>query len=194
MITKSRASEASENLFQITDQIRRITRIIGNLRAFARQEHTPSDRIDLVKVTARALELMHADFVSAGIIERTTLPNTQILVMAGKVRLEQVVLNLVSNALDAMQTTSAKTLTVVLEHQGDQAMLSIQDTGTGIILPERVFEPFYTTKELGSSKGLGMGLSLSFGLVVSFGGQLSCHNLENGAEFVMTLPTVKEVQ
>jgi len=87
-----------------------------------------------------------------------------------------------------MQTIQDKTLTIVLEEMDEQVMLSVRDSGTGIQDPTKVFEPFYTTKELGSSKGLGMGLALSFGLVASFGGNLSCRNLENGAEFIVTLP------
>ena len=83
-------------------------------------------------------------------------------------------------------------MTVTLERVGESAVLTVGDTGSGINEPERVFEPFYTTKELGASKGLGMGLALSHGLVSNFGGTLSCRNLERGAEFVMTLPLAKE--
>ncbi len=190
---RSRTSDAVENFSLIGDQIRRITRIIGNLRAFARQEHTPSDLVDVVRITGRALELMKSDTDCAGVTVKAQLPDQPVLVMAGKVRLEQVVLNLVSNAIDAMQTAQKKVLTVVMEERGGQIMLFVQDTGAGIKEIERVFEPFYTTKELGSSKGLGMGLALSFGLVSRFGGQLTCRNLKKGAEFTMSLPIVKEV-
>ncbi|MCP4185534.1 MAG: hypothetical protein GY761_19860 [Hyphomicrobiales bacterium] len=189
---RSRASEAVENFTLIGDQIFRITRIIGNLRAFARQEHTPTDRVDVVHVTGRALELLKKETDSAGVTVHVQLPDQSIFVMAGKVRLEQVVLNLVSNAMDAMQTAKEKVLSVVMEEKGEQIVLSVQDTGTGIKDPERVFEPFYTTKELGSSKGLGMGLALSFGLVSGFGGQLTCQNIKKGAEFTMILPIAKE--
>ena len=194
LIVRSRTSEATENLALIGDQVRRITRIIGNLRAFARQEHTPSDRVNVVEVTARALELVKNETDCAGVTVLAQLPDQPIFVMAGKVRLEQVVLNLVSNALDAMQSAKNKVLTVIMEEQGDQINLSMRDTGGGIKEPERVFEPFYTTKELGSSKGLGMGLSLSFGIVSRFGGQLTCRNTQNGAEFTITLPIAKEVK
>ncbi|MBT4019567.1 MAG: hypothetical protein HOE62_16560 [Alphaproteobacteria bacterium] len=188
LIDRSRTSEAAENLTLITDQIRRITRIIGNLRAFARQEHTPSERIDLNLVIRQAITLTQSDIASSGVTLKLSLPEHAVFVMAGKIRLEQVVLNLVSNALDAMQSIHDKTLTIVLEDLEEQVMLSVRDSGAGIQDPTRVFEPFYTTKELGSSKGLGMGLALSFGLVASFGGNLSCRNLVNGAEFIMTLP------
>ncbi|MEP3279143.1 MAG: ATP-binding protein [Stappiaceae bacterium] len=188
LIERARTSEAAENLSQIADQVRRITRIIGNLRAFARQENAPSDRVDLVEVTNRAMKLVQNEIASAGVEVEVTLPDEPVFVMAGRVRLEQVVLNLVSNALDAMQTTDEKKLSIELKPQADSVTLSVRDTGTGIEETERVFEPFYTTKELGSSKGLGMGLALSFGLITRFGGQLNCRNREQGAEFIITLP------
>ncbi len=192
LIKKSRTPEAADNLSRIADQVRRITRIIGNLRAFARQEHAPSERIDLAQVTKRAMDMVRGELEASGVTVVTTVPPEPIYVMAGKVRLEQVVLNLLSNAVDAMQGAHKKILTIALEDPGEQVRLSVRDTGTGIKEPERVFEPFYTTKQLGSSKGLGMGLALSFGLVTHFGGQLTCQNTEDGAEFVMLLPIHRE--
>ncbi len=192
LIVRARTSDASDNLAQIANQTRRITRIIGNLRAFARQEHRPSERVELVETTNRALELMQSEIASAGVTLSTDMPDNGIFVLAGKLRLEQIILNLVSNALDAMLNSGHKELSVSLEEIDGKAVLSMQDTGSGIKDPERVFEPFYTTKELGSSKGLGMGLALSFGLVSSFGGQLSCRNLPQGAEFTVSLPILSE--
>jgi len=104
--------------------------------------------------------------------------------------LEQVVLNLVSNALDAMAQTPEKTLHLNLLKNGEQAVLTVRDTGVGIKEPERVFEPFYTTKNLGASHGLGMGLALSFGIINRLGGQLSCRNTDDGAEFKIVLPVL----
>ena len=191
LIQKSRSSEASENLSHISDQIRRITRIIGNLRAFARQEHAPTDRVDLVMVVGNAIDMMHKEMKDAGIVLTIKHPEEAVEVMAGKVRLEQVVLNLLTNALDAMLGVNIRRLAVTLETRGEEAVLIVQDTGGGIKEPKRVFEPFYTTKDLGSSKGLGMGLALSFGLVAHFGGQLQCRNYGDGAEFTMSLPLLK---
>jgi two-component system C4-dicarboxylate transport sensor histidine kinase DctB len=97
----------------------------------------------------------------------------------------------VSNAIDAMQNRDEKLLTVLVEHDDKNVTLIVRDTGGGIEDPARVFEPFYTTKELGASKGLGMGLALSFGLISHFGGQLTCRNLEKGAEFRVDLPKIE---
>ena len=184
--------KAFGNFVEISNQIRRITRIIGNLRAFARQEVSPSDFVGLSGITSRSLHLMEDDLSEAGIHVTQDLPDVPVPVLAGKVRLEQVVLNLVSNAVDAMQNSEEKVLSVVLSTADGRAQLTVSDTGSGIKEPDRVFEPFYTTKELGSSKGLGMGLALSYGIVKRFGGQLSCRNIQSGAQFTMTLPLAEQ--
>ena len=194
LLEKSRKVEASKNLTQIADQVRRITRIIGNLRAFAKQENTPTEQIDLCGVVFRAVDLMQTDIRNGFIDQKIGVPKHPLFVTAGKVRLEQVVLNLVSNALDAMQSSNEKLLTVLVEDNDKTVSLIVRDTGSGIEDPARVFEPFYTTKELGSSKGLGMGLALSFGLISNFGGQLTCRNLKKGAEFKVDLPKADNIK
>ena len=94
-----------KTLVRIAEQIHRITRIIGNLRAFARQEKTATDLVDLVDITRHALTLVEGDIASNSVNLELELPDQALIVLAGRVRLEQVVLNLVSNALDAMQVT-----------------------------------------------------------------------------------------
>lgn len=192
LIERGRSEDAGENLRQIGEQIERISRIIGNLRAFARQEHAPLERIDLRQVVTRGLTMMESEIQMRGVDLQKSIPAEPVFVRAGKVRMEQVVVNLVTNALDAMDEVVERKLAVSLERAGEGARLTVRDTGIGIRDPERVFEPFYTTKQLGSSNGLGMGLALSFGLVSHFGGQLSCRNLECGAEFEILLPIEEE--
>jgi len=184
-LDRSKPDAAGENLALISGQINRITRIIGNLRAFARQEVEPTDTIDFVEITRAALQLCQDDVSAAGVTLDVTLPGQPVLVLAGRVRLEQVVLNLITNAVDAMSETAQKRLDVRLT---TGAVLTVRDSGHGIKDVGRVFEPFYTTKELGSSKGLGMGLALSHGIIARFGGTLTCRNLTPGAEFKITLP------
>ncbi len=192
LLEKSRKNDAADNLGRIAEQVHRITRIIGNLRAFARQEKTAFDRIDLAEVVRHALKLVEAEIENHSVRLLVDVADKPVFVLAGRVRLEQVVLNLVSNALDAMQDTTERILEVRLETFDGNAVLTVSDTGSGVSEPDRVFEPFYTTKELGASKGLGMGLALSHGLVSNFGGTLSCRNLRTGAEFVMSLPLKEE--
>lgn len=191
-LEKNAQNRVEENLSHITGQVQRITRIIGNLRAFARQDTTPTERIDFVDVTRAALDLMRNELEGGGISAQISLPTEPIYIVAGRVRLEQVILNLLSNAADAMSEVHAKQLGLQMSVRGGQATLTVQDNGTGIADPDRVFEPFYTTKDLGASRGLGMGLALSFGIVTRFHGALTCRNLNPGAEFQITLPLAEK--
>jgi two-component system C4-dicarboxylate transport sensor histidine kinase DctB len=188
LLARGNPDPAAQNLTQISDQVHRINRIIGNLRTFARQEAAPTEVVDFQSVISSALEMARDDIVKAKVGLDARLPEGPLWVLAGQVRLEQVVLNLISNALDAMTGAKHKDLRLVLGCVGEVAHFTVTDSGHGIANPTSVFEPFYTTKDLGSSKGLGMGLALSHGIITRFGGTLSCRNLTRGAEFKITLP------
>jgi len=188
LLARDRPQSVEDNLSQISGQVRRITRIIGNLRAFARQEVAPTEWINFRETVESALKLAQEDLKAGKIITKVDLTDDPLQINAGKIRLEQVILNLISNAIDAMEDSDEKTLLIRLARNGDKAVLSLIDTGTGIPDPDRVFEPFYTTKNLGSSQGLGLGLSLSIGLVQQFGGDLKCRNVAQGAEFTVEFP------
>lgn len=194
LIGKSRTQDAVGNFAQISEQIGRITRIIGNLRTFSKQEATPTSKIDVVVVVQRAMKALEPRMEETGVELNASLPSIPALVMAGEIRLEQIITNLLTNAVDAMEISENRHLTVMLSREASNHVLLVRDTGSGIEEPERVFEPFYSTKELGASKGLGMGLALSFGLVSNFGGQLECRNHADGAEFVMSLPVVEDTK
>ena len=108
-------------------------------------------------------------------------------------RLGQVVINLLSNAMDAMadSETRAITIRVTRDDDGGRVMLSVRDTGPGIVDPSRIFDPFYSTKEVGASEGMGLGLSISYGMVQSFGGAIQGRNREDGgAVFTVELEPV----
>lgn len=109
--------------------------------------------------------------------------------MAGEVRLQQVVMNLISNALDAMEDTPGPSLSIRLEPASETVRIVVADSGPGIANADRIFDPFYSTKEVGGSEGMGLGLSISYGLVQSFGGAIEGHNRAGGgAVFTVTLP------
>jgi two-component system C4-dicarboxylate transport sensor histidine kinase DctB len=102
--------------------------------------------------------------------------------------LQQVVLNLASNAIDAMEISAPKILTVDATVTGTSVTLSVRDTGPGITEPEKIFEPFYSTKAVGAAEGMGLGLSISYGLVQSFGGVIRGRNHpDGGAIFTVDL-------
>ena len=115
------------------------------------------------------------------------LPDTPVWVMGGEVRLQQVALNLITNAADAMEGQAEKRLEVEVA-PGVPVCLFVRDTGPGLANPDKVFEPFYTTKSIGEAEGVGLGLSISYGLVQSFGGRITGSNRpEGGAEFRVEL-------
>ena len=104
------------------------------------------------------------------------------------IRLEQVLLNLLNNALDAMAESTVRQLQIRIERQAEQCLLSIADSGGGIAAEalDHVFEPFFTTKPVGA--GLGLGLAVSYGIVRELGGSLEAANGEQGAVFTLRLP------
>ena len=178
---------ARQNLDRIADLSRRMGRIIKNLRAFARQEREPIRSVDLGAVVGSVLELTEARLAATGVALHWVPPPAPVLVRGGEVRLQQVVMNLVSNALDAMEGRPARQLHLAIT-PGNPVTLSVRDTGPGIAAPDRIFDPFYSTKEVGGSEGMGLGLSISYGLVQSFGGAIrGANHPEGGALFTVEL-------
>ena len=187
-LERNQPERAAENLTRISDLARRMGRIIQNLRAFARQEKESISDVDLVQVVAAVLEMAQGTIVRAGVTLHWQAPDAPMMVRGGDVRLQQVVMNLISNAIDAMDGSEIKELTLEISRTAARVNLFVRDTGPGIIDPSKMFDPFYSTKEVGASEGMGLGLSISYGLVQSFGGAIKGQNrAEGGAEFVLEL-------
>ena len=185
---RDKPEKATENLVRISDLARRMGRIIKNLRAFARQETESLIRIDVVAVLDCALELTQSRLQEDGVVLVFERPNAPVWVCAGEVRLAQVFVNLINNAADAMRVVTDKQLVIKIDPAEDNALtLCFSDSGPGIDLPEKVFDPFYSTKEVGQSDGMGLGLSISYGIVQGFGGEIQGRNLDQGAEFTVKL-------
>lgn len=194
-LERGKPEVAAQNLARISELARRMGRIIKNLRAFAKQESEPLSDVDLVAVVDAAIEMGTSKISHAGVSLDWTAPSGAIMVRGGEVRLQQVVLNLISNAVDAMEDSGDRHIEITLERKGQRVFLSVRDTGPGIAEPERIFDPFYTTKEIGSAEGMGLGLSISYGLVQSFGGQIRGRNHpERGAIFTVELAAVQGAQ
>ena len=178
-LQRGQADVAGENLGRISELARRMGRIIQNLRAFARQESEAGVRVDVVSVMESVIEMTEARMRQEEVELRYDPPVSPVWVRAGEVRLGQVFLNLVSNAIDAMQERENKVLSIEIRG-GAAPEVEIRDTGPGIDDPEKVFDPFYTTKKVGAAEGMGLGLSISYGLVQSFGGDIRGRNIEDG--------------
>lgn len=185
-LERGKGEKAGENLGRISDMAARMARIIKNLRAFARNESEPMGRVDLVQVLNTATELTETRLRDEGVALEWHPPKAQIHAWGGEVRLVQVFVNLINNAADAMVDQSARKIAISLT-EGQPIRVSVRDTGPGIEDPDRVFEPFYTTKTVGTSEGMGLGLSISYGLVQSFGGDIRGANTDDGAEFTVEL-------
>lgn len=190
LLDRGKVDQAAQNLGRISELAGRMGRIIRNLRAFARQESEPARRVDLGQVVASALEMTEARLAKDGIALHWSPPTHPVMAMAGEVRLAQVLVNLISNGADAMSDSAPRELSIVIEAT-PTPVIRVADTGPGIAQPERIFDPFYSTKEVGGSEGMGLGLSISYGLVQSFGGAIRGRNLEGGgAEFSVELEPV----
>ncbi|WP_226780086.1 sensor histidine kinase [Oceaniglobus trochenteri] len=187
LIARDRTDEAGANLTEITNQTDRMNRIIRNLRAFARNETVRISPVDLAAIARDAVALTEPHWRAGGATVTLDAPEGAVMVLGGTVRLQQVLVNLLTNAVDAMAESETRRITITLQ-PGDMVSCTITDTGCGLPDPTRVFEPFYTTKEIGASKGLGLGLSISFGIIGSFGGTLRAENTGQGAAFTFTLP------
>jgi len=188
-LDKDNAKQARENLSRISDLSRRMARIIKNLRAFARQESEPMTNVDIVAVVNSVLDMSHPRIVQDDIDVQWTPSKLPVLVHGGEVRLQQVFLNLLTNAIDAMSLQSEKRLEIDVLSGADNVRVSVRDTGPGLDDPGKIFDPFYTTKTVGQSEdGMGLGLSISYGLVQSFGGAIQGRNhSDGGAVFTVDL-------
>ncbi len=191
-LERDRPDRTAENLTRISQMADRMARIIQNLRAFARQESVPQTRVDVTRVVASAVELTQSYLRDAGVTLDYQPANAPVWVRGGEVRLGQVFVNLITNAVDAMSSSDTKRLSITID-PADPVRVQFRDTGPGIEMPDKVFDPFYTTKSVGGGVegamgGMGLGLSISYGIVQSFGGGIRGTNLDaGGAMFSVTL-------
>jgi two-component system C4-dicarboxylate transport sensor histidine kinase DctB len=188
-LERGQPEKAAGNLGRIADLTTRMARIIKNLRAFSKKQGEAMGDVALGKVVDDALEIAAARLRAEGVALVWQRPGSEIVAQGGAVRLQQVVLNLISNAVDAMEGAAEKRIEIVVQDSAGEARIVLRDTGPGLAAPEKIFEPFYTTKSTGNGDGMGLGLSISYGIVQSFGGAIKGENHpEGGAVFTVTLP------
>jgi len=148
--------------------------------------------VHLQNVIQVVLEMVEAHARTAGVTIAWEPPAEPIYVRAGEVRLQQVVLNLVGNAIDAMIGQPEPRMEIGVSISEGRVQVSVRDSGPGIAEPEKIFDPFYTTKEVSDSEGMGLGLSISYGLVQSFGGDIRGRNHpDGGAVFTVELDLIE---
>ncbi|WP_107497973.1 ATP-binding protein [Thalassobius sp. I31.1] len=188
LLQRKRPEEAMSSFYRIDDLIERMGAITRQLKSYARKSKETFEPIDSRVCVNAALEMMEPQLKQRQIEIKSGLPRDPAMVLADPLRLEQVLINLLRNAVDATKFTSEPRIEIVLS-AGHQVTLTIRDNGEGIDDLESLFEPFYTTKEPGD--GVGLGLAISSGIAADFGGRLTAHNsAEGGAVFVLHLPTL----
>jgi two-component system C4-dicarboxylate transport sensor histidine kinase DctB len=188
LIDLERVPEARDNVRRISGLIDRMASISRHLRNFARKPNEKLGDVALDAVIADTLEIVSARLKTADADLLIELGNDAIMVHAGFVRLQQVLVNIITNAADAVEGLADRRIHVLAERQNDKIILTIRDHGPGVpaAITERIFDPFYTTKGVG--KGLGLGLSISYNIVKDFGGSLSVSDHpEGGAVFRIEL-------
>ncbi|MFC3608152.1 sensor histidine kinase [Stutzerimonas tarimensis] len=192
LLASGRTDEAHAGLDQAERLIERMAALTSHLKAFARKSPAGlRERLDLLRVLDQALLLLSARIRSEGVVISHDL-TPGLLVGGDAIRLEQVLINLLQNALDAMQDCPERHLNINAWREGGHCYLSVADSGAGIANDDldRVFEPFFTTKPVG--QGLGLGLAVSYGIVRDLGGNLEARNRsEGGAAFTLRLPAVE---
>jgi len=193
LLQRKRPEEALSSFQRIDDLIERMGAITRQLKSYARKGGEAFEPVDLRSALSGALSMMEPQLKLRVVKITRTLPRTPVMVMADRIRLEQVIINLLRNALDATRDRTDPQIDLILS-SGDVAMLAVRDNGTGIKDLDNLFEPFYTTKKPG--EGVGLGLAISSGIVTDLGGRLTARNAEGGgAVFEMQLPLMgKEVE
>jgi signal transduction histidine kinase len=174
---------------KILQLARRIKGLVSNLLSFARQLPAERTDLDLNRVLKTASELCELGLRGKSIRIEMDLTCSLSPVRGNSSQLLQVFHNIILNAIDAMEEKGGGVLKVRTASERDNITVDFADTGPGIQQPDRVFDPFYTTKPPG--KGTGLGLSICYGIVAAHGGSISCQNLpEGGAAFRIVLPAV----
>ncbi|MFF7064084.1 ATP-binding protein [Pseudomonas sp. NPDC008258] len=188
LLDHGRHDEARQALEPLEQMLTRMAALTSHLKTFARNSPVGlRERLDLATVVDQALHLLETRIRSEEVEVALYLARPA-WVRGDAIRLEQVLINLLRNALDAMADKRYKRLEVRIEPDGELWRLSVLDSGGGIAEADlaKVFDPFFTTKPVG--EGLGLGLAISYGIVHEAGGQLQAENLPGGARLSLTLP------
>jgi two-component system C4-dicarboxylate transport sensor histidine kinase DctB len=193
LIERGRLEEAKGNLATISQLVGRMGALTGQLRQFARKSDASFTAVPVVASINAALFLVERRVEQERVNYQMTVRDQDVHALCDSNRLEQVLVNLFNNALDAMADSETRALTVSVLRANGRAQIVVTDTGPGV--PEEIrahlFEPFFTTKPQG--KGLGLGLAISEQIVREFGGELRAEAPDvGGARFVIVLPLAEQ--
>ncbi len=189
LLQRKRPDEALSSFQRIDDLIGRMGAITRQLKSYARKSGDVLEPLDLRDAVKGALTMMEPQLRRRTVEISKTLPQEPVMVMGDALRIEQVIINLLRNALDATQAEAEPRIDLLLS-VGETATLTVRDNGQGIDDLDELFEPFYTTKRPGD--GVGLGLAISSGIVKDLGGRLTARNAASkGAVFDVQLPLLE---
>jgi C4-dicarboxylate-specific signal transduction histidine kinase len=174
------------------EQVRKASEIISHLRTFGRVATVSVEPIDLDEVIDRSLTLMNEQLRLRQIEVKLDLRSAPAIVYGNPIQIEQVFINLLTNARDALGDSPRQMITISSAQEDELIRVIFSDTGPGIPegLEQRIFDPFFTTKEVGA--GTGLGLSITYGIIREHGGNIFVQDaFGEGARFVIELPVGK---
>ena len=178
-----------QELHNAMHQVRKATEIISHLRTFGRAASVSYEPVAVNRVIESAISLIQEQLRLRQIEVVLHFPEEDVIVAGNAIQLEQVFLNLLTNARDAMAQAPRKVISIECVSKGDMVEIGFCDTGPGIPpgFEQRVFDPFFTTKEVGA--GTGLGLSITYGIIKEHQGTITVQNLPGaGAFFLIQLP------
>ena len=186
--TQERLGDQQNTLLRkIVNQARRTGDLVANLLSFAQQAPGEKTSVDVGVLLTRASHMLESRRAPGKIQVRLSIGKDFPRASANANQLFQVFVEIIENAMDAVEEAGGGSLDITAATQSSDLILKFSDTGPGIREPHRVFDPFYTTKPVG--KGTGLGLSAVYGVIQDHGGQITCRNKpEGGAEFTIRLP------
>jgi two-component system C4-dicarboxylate transport sensor histidine kinase DctB len=193
-LARGMTEQAAGNLAHIGDASARMGAIIAQLKGFARKDEAIGS-VDLARSVRASAFLLESEFKRHGALLDIDAGAVALTVTGNAVRIEQVLINLLRNALDAVDGAAEKRVWVSMARADDWAVVRIRDTGPGISaqVAAHLFEPFFTTKP--SGQGLGLGLAISSSIVQAMNGRLHAHNHDGGgAVFELRLPLQQETE
>jgi two-component system C4-dicarboxylate transport sensor histidine kinase DctB len=189
LIERSQIDVARGNMRDITDLVDRLSGITGQLKQFARKSAVNLQRVQINRSIQNSMQIVAHRIRKAEVALDVDATDENLCVRADAPRLEQVLINLLSNAIDATAGVDRPAVRIAASRAGDMVLISVQDNGVGLSeeVISHLFEPFFTTKEAGS--GLGLGLAISTGIINQFGGTLTASGeVQRGAAFLIKLP------
>ena len=187
MTDEIKEGPARQKLDKMIREAQRMKRIIENLLRFARQNNLEKKSANLQMLLQDVLALREYHIRNHDVQLKVQIESNLPPVALDEDQFKQILLNLLNNSIDALEGRREKTISIEAVRRGDRVLLRFDDNGPGFRDPNRVFDPFYTTKPVG--KGTGLGLSICYGIVKEHGGEIQAANLERGgARVVLELP------